>query len=129
MADEKVESRLALFAQTYSADLLVNQPTLTLDDLAHQNQAYAGTGGTSQGNQGQGFSPAYMDAETGQIVLSTFTDGRPAPIHLLCGLPEEWMQDHASSSEMPKLKGSIVVGFVRDGQFYTRAEAAKVCAH
>jgi len=129
MTDEKVESRLALFAQTYSADLLVNQPTLTLDDLIHQNQAYEGTGGTSQGNHGQGFSPAYMDAETGKIVASTFTDGRPAPIHLLCGLPEEWVLGHTSSSEAPRLKASIVVGFVRGDQFYTRAEAAKVCAH
>jgi len=129
MTDEKVESRLALFAQTYSADLLVNQPTLTVDDLVHQNQAYAGTGGTSQGNEGQGFSPAYMDAETGKIVMSTFNDGRPAPIHLLSGLPDEWILEHDSGCEVPKLKGSILVGFVRGEQFYTRAEAAKACAH
>jgi len=128
MTDEKLESRLALFAQAYSADLLVTQPTLTLDDLAHQNQAYAGTGGTSQGNRGQGFAPAYMDATTGKIVASTFTDGRPAPIHLLSGLPEEWILEH-SNGDIPKLKESIVVGFVRGDTFYTRAEAAKACAH
>jgi len=129
MADEKVESRLELFAQTYSADLLVSQPTVGLDDLAHQNQAYAGTGGTSQGNHERGFSPAYMDAETGKIVASSFTDGRPAPIHLLCGLPDEWVVEQGFNSEGPKLKESIVVGFVKNNIFYTRAEAAKACAH
>jgi len=129
MKDEKIESPLALFAQTYSADLLVTQPTLTLDDLAHQNQAYAGTGGTSQGNHAQGFSPAYMDAATGRIVISAFTDGRPAPIHLLGGLPEEWILEQSNSSDAPRLKESIVVGFVRGDRFYTRAEAAKACAH
>ncbi len=129
MADEKVESKLELFAQTYSADLLVSQPTIGPDDLAHQNQAYAGTGGTSQGNHGRGFSPAYMDTETGETVASSFTDGRPAPIHLLCGLPDEWILDQGYDSEGPKLKESIVVGFVKDDKFYTRAEAAKACAH
>lgn len=129
MTNEKLESRFALFAQTYSADLLINQPTLTQDDLAHQNQAYAGTGGTSQGNHEQGFSPAYMDATTGKIVASKFTDGRPAPIHLLCGLPEEWMLEQINNGHALQLKNSIVVGFVRGDKFYTRAEAAKACAH
>jgi len=128
MKDEKLESQLALFAQTYSADLLVTQPTLSVDDLTHQNQAYEGTGGTSQGNHGQGFAPAYMDAETGKIVTSKFADGRSAPIHLLSGLPEEWIVGR-SCSDAPKLKDSIVVGFVRGEKFFTRAEAAKACAH
>ncbi|VAX10346.1 hypothetical protein MNBD_GAMMA26-1510 [hydrothermal vent metagenome] len=129
MKYNKLKPGLELFAQTYSSDLLAVQPTLDLDDLTQQNRAYAGTGGTSEGNHMHRFTPAYMDAETGQAVVSRFADGRSAPVHLLAGLPEEWIVEHTASSYEPKLKDSIIVGFIRDNIFYTRAEAAKACSH
>jgi len=129
MKNTELEARMALFAQTYSADLLVAQPTFGPDDLTIQNQAYAGTGGTSEGNQAHRFAPAYKDVDSGKAVASCFADGRPAPIHLLAGLPEGWIINHADRSEMPTLRPNILVGFIRDGKFFTRAEAAKACAH
>jgi len=123
-----IEPKLELFAQTYSADILTAQPTLDAENLAQQNRAYAGTGGTSEGNQAHRFTPAYRDAESGKVATSRFADGRPAPIHMLTGLPEEWFIEHIKN-KAPKLKNSIIVGFTRDNKFYTRAEAAKACAH
>ena len=105
------------------------QTALNPEDLAHQNYAYAGTGGTSQVNHGLGFSPAYMDTENGEMVISRFADGRPAPVHLLGGLPEEWIIEDYEDNGSIRLKETIIAGFIRNDRFYTRAEAAKVCSH
>lgn len=63
------------------------------------------------------FSPAFLDTETRTVYRSRFFDGRPAPCHLLEGLPPAVVG-----------KRSLVCGFLRKGRFYTRAQAAAALA-
>ncbi len=80
--------------------------------LQRENSAYEGSGGVSAGNRSLGFRPAFRNLETGRVYPSRFADGRPAPIHLTDGLPNE-------------VRGSVQSGFLLDGCFYDRDEAAE----
>jgi hypothetical protein len=97
--------------------------TLTRQALATEKARYFGTAGCSAGNRGCGFRPAFLDRETGRIYLSTFADGRPAPVHLLDGLPPALVLVRTPGRSVYAVKGSVISGFVRDGHFYTREEA------
>ncbi len=99
-------------------------PSLTRKTLEDENRRYTGRGGISEENRGLGFLPAYLDSATGNIHLSRFADGRGAPIHLLDGLPEPLALRRDASGKVIALKGSVSAGFVRDGRFYTREQAA-----
>ena len=48
--------------------------------------AHVRTGGRAGENEHLGFRPAFYDMATCSLHLSTFADGRPAPVHLLDGL-------------------------------------------
>jgi hypothetical protein len=98
--------------------------TLSSRYLQMETAAHRGTGGVSAENRGLGFRPAFRDAATGQAYLSTFADGRPAPFHLLDGLPERLVLARDRYGRISRVVGSIVPGFLREGVFYTRAEAA-----
>jgi hypothetical protein len=102
---------------------------MTPEQLRRENLAYVGTAGVSQGNRHQGFLPAFYDSETGRGVLSRFANGAPAPVHMLDGLPEEWIEDRDESGRVRSVKSSVIAGFVRDGWFYTREQAAKATLH
>lgn len=93
--------------------------------LQAENQAHADTAGASQANRRLGFAPAFLDTCTMQIHESRFADGRPAPFHLLDGLPEEVVVRRSSMGRVLAAKASLVSGFVRNGFFYTRAAAAR----
>lgn len=97
---------------------------LTARLLCQQNLAFRGTGGVSAGNCSQGFRPAFLDTESGTVHLSCYEDGRPAPLHLLDGLPQEWVIDRAANGKCLSVEHSVVAGFVRAGIFYTREQAA-----
>jgi hypothetical protein len=71
-----------------------------------------------------GFVPGFLDQETGTIYLSCLADGHPAPVHLLDGLPAELGSEHSPSGAIIALKASVVAGYVRDGRFFTREQAA-----
>jgi len=101
------------------------QPGLCGCDLESQNLAYRGTGGVSENNQTAGFLPAYQHLDTGETALSRFADGRPAPVHLLDGLPQAWVADRDASGRVQRLVAGVAVGFLRDGRFYTRDQAAR----
>lgn len=92
--------------------------------LIEENQQFAGTGGVSEGNSQARFAPAFQDAGTGKIEISRFQDGRPAPCHMLDGLPEEWIVERDLKGRTVKIKSTVISGFVRLGQFFTRQEAA-----
>jgi len=92
--------------------------------LVEQNQRFLRTGGVSAGNRGHGFHPAFFDRETGTVYIARFTDGRPAPIHVLDGLPAKLVVERLPSGQVATVKGSIEAGFVKDGNFITREEAA-----
>ena len=93
--------------------------------LRHENRHYRNTAGVSAGNRHLGFLPAFCDLETGRTELSRFASGMPAPLHLLDGLPQEWIQEQAPGGNLVALKTSVIAGFLRDGCFYTRDEAAR----
>jgi hypothetical protein len=96
--------------------------------LAEENRRYAGSGGLSQNNSEAGFEPAYRDRRSGRVVRSCFADGRPAPIHVLEGLPAEWVSARDADHRVVALDDNIVAGFIRQGRFYTREEAAAALA-
>jgi hypothetical protein len=97
---------------------------LTAHTLHSENQCFAGTAGISRNNRSQGLRPAFFDTESGQMAISCFADGRPAPVHLLEGLPADWVTARRADGGVLTVKGSVVTGFIRDGHFYTRAQAA-----
>ncbi|MDB5858339.1 MAG: hypothetical protein JWQ76_2028 [Ramlibacter sp.] len=99
--------------------------TLTPQTLAAERARYFGTAGCSAGNRGNGFRPAFLDRETGRVYLSAFADGRPAPAHLLDGLPPTLVLARAAGGSVAAVKGSVISGFARDGHFYTREEALR----
>ena len=98
---------------------------LSLETLAAQNRRYRHTGSVSQANRAYGFLPAFMDSRSGAVYLSRFADGRLAPIHLIKGLPENLIATRTRSGTVTAASGSVIAGFVREGRFYTREEAAK----
>ena len=63
--------------------------TLSKRYLELEQAAHRGTGGVSSENRHLGFVPAFMDTRTGKVYGCTFADGRPAPFHILDGLPDE----------------------------------------
>ena len=94
------------------------------DLLTEQNAYYKGTLGVSNNCAELGYLPAFKDTITGQIHLSLFADGRLAPIHVLDGLPKEWIVKRDNSQRAIQVKDSVVAGFVRDGIFFTREQLA-----
>ena len=92
--------------------------------LARENLHYAGTAGVSQAHQSDNFRPAFLDTDTGVIYPSCFADGRPAPCHLLDGLPAHLVRERLRG-RVKAVKVTIISGFERAGRFYTRDEAAR----
>ena len=93
--------------------------------LRQENLEHLGTGGRSQENARLGFEPAFYDFATQKIYPSRFADGRPAPVHVLDGLPEEVVVDRIASGRVTSVKATVISGFVRNGFFYTRSAAAR----
>lgn len=96
--------------------------------LQRENDCYRGTGGVSQGNRSCGFRPAFFDGDTAAVYLSRFADGQPAPFHLLDGLPDEVVLSRNPTGRVAAVKQTLVSGFVLDGCFYTREQAANKVA-
>jgi hypothetical protein len=93
--------------------------------LQRENVEFLGTGGRSQENATMGFRPAFMDSETLVVYPSRFADGRPAPMHLLDGLPPEVVLARTTGGRVASVKSTIVSGFTLAGVFYTRDAAAR----
>ncbi len=49
-------------------------------------------------------------------------------MHLLDGLPEEWVRERHPSGRVAVVKYSVVSGFLRQGEFYTREQVANALA-
>lgn len=91
-------------------------------DLVRENVQFAATGGVSENNRGSGFIPAFKDMATGRTYRSRFANGAPAPIHVLDGLPAELVIGR--DGDTVALRSALISGFLRDGRFLTREEAA-----
>lgn len=94
-------------------------------ELRLENAAFSGTGGVSQNNRGTGFRPAYRNIRTGQTVVSRFADGSLAPIHVLDGVPKDWVIARGEDGSVRRVLATIVSGFLYRGRFYTREAAAR----
>jgi hypothetical protein len=97
--------------------------------LQQENADCRGSGGISSENRSSGLSPAFLDGETGRVHRSRFADGRPAPVHVLDGLPDELVLGRNSFGRVTRAKASVCSGFVRNGRFYTREQAAREVSH
>lgn len=111
--------RLARYSET------TRKSPLTCQQLQAQNQRFKGTCGISQENRSLGFLPAFVDTRDGKIYLARFADGRLAPMHLLDGLPETVIEKRDEYGKVIAVKDCVIAGFVRDGHFYTREQAAQ----
>jgi len=92
--------------------------------LRQQSLAFAGTCGESRLAGGRGFLPAFCDPATGRVELARMANGQPATMHLITHLPAEWAENRDPAGRVLALRPGIVAGFVRDGRFFTREEAA-----
>ena len=97
---------------------------MTRETLRTENQVFWGTGGRSEENRSSGFRPAFMDTQTSLVYPSRFADGRPAPFHMIDGLPDEVVMARDASGRVASVKSSVVAGFLCMGRFFTREEAA-----
>lgn len=98
---------------------------MTENELQLETLAFAGTGGISSNSRRSGFHPAFMDTYTQTVYLSRFLNGQLAPFHLLDGLPDDVVVTRGDSGRVNTVKATVVSGIVRDGEFYTRDEAAQ----
>ncbi len=92
--------------------------------LARENHAYAATTGISKNCHSGGFVPAFYDTQSDCSVISRYADGSPAPIHLLDGVPVEWVSDYDTEGHVAALRPGVISGFLRAGRFYTREQVA-----
>lgn len=97
---------------------------MTETRLREENRVFVGTGGVSEANRCHGFVPAFYDLASGRAEIARFADGRPAPMHLLEGLPEEWIVQRDAAGGVSAIKSTVIAGFIRDDYFYTRDQAA-----
>lgn len=86
---------------------------------------YVGTCGESATACKHKFLPAFINRDDGRIEVARMPNGQPAPMHLICSLPAEWAARSDARGQVLELKSCIEAGFVRDGRFYTRDEAAQ----
>jgi hypothetical protein len=69
-----------------------------------------------------------MDTETGNVYRSRFPDGRPAPVHVLAGLPEALLDADCPPNGHRSIKHSVISGFILANRFYSREAAAQATA-
>ena len=98
---------------------------LTTQVLGRENQRFKDSAGVSGKNREWGFKPAFFDTQNGGIYISRFADGRPASVHVLDGLPPQLVIARTENGHVRSIKASVISGFVRNGQFYTRDQAAR----
>lgn len=103
----------------------MNACGLTATELVAENHRFAGTAGVSSANRHMGFRPGFLDQDTGQVFLSRFADGCLAGFHIIEGLPPAFTERDASG-RVRAATASIISGFVHNGQFYSREDAARL---
>jgi hypothetical protein len=92
--------------------------------LQQENIVYQGSGGVSADNRCFGFRPAFRNTETGDVYPSRFADGRLAPVHMIDGLPDVLVVARSGTGRVTSVKDSVQAGFILNGCFYDRDQAA-----
>jgi len=98
------------------------------DRLSDQNRYYGGGGGVSEHNAGRRFRPAFLDSATDRVYAARHADGSPAAFHSLDGLPNHLIAARDARGRVMALQARVIVGFERDGWFFTREQAARFMA-
>jgi hypothetical protein len=129
MYDEQLQTQVVETESPISERERRLRGALTELTLRSENRHYASTTGISQCNRALGFRPGYLHRATGELSLSRYADGRLAPIHLLDGLPEAWIERRDQHGHVTAVDSEVISGFIRDGRFYTREQAARATAH
>ncbi len=101
-------------------------PLVTQHTLHTQNQHFQGTGAVSQECRAQNFLPGFLDHHSGLIYPSRFANGQAAPIHVLDGLPEHLVVERSVSGRVLAVQAQVEAGFIRNGEFFTRAQVAQL---
>ena len=128
--EERVASTLLPFrlARTGKFPDLPRRPSgfvITPETLRRETRLFRRTAGVSHNNRDQGFQSAFRDNETGEVYLSRCADGSPATVHLLDGLPDELVLRRDAEGRVTSVKPAVEAGFLLDGRFYTREQAAE----
>ena len=97
----------------------------TEESIEKENQVFSGTAGVSSENHCNGFRPAFCDSETGRVEITRLLNSDPAPMHSIAGLPEGWVVERDADAKPIAIKHTVIAGFIRDGWFYTRSQAAE----
>tara|TARA_R110002072_G_scaffold1369_2_gene11208 strand:- start:17193 stop:17501 length:309 start_codon:yes stop_codon:yes gene_type:complete len=95
--------------------------------LLDQNEDFNGTMGVSLKNRSLGFIPAFRDERTGRVELARFRNGEIAPMHVIAGLPRDWATAFDEDGDVASLTSTIIAGFVRQEEFFTREQACAAC--
>lgn len=101
---------------------------LTPGTIAQESEHFRGTGGESSVCGSCGFVPAFRDEDTGAVFRACDQGGRPTPVHVLDGLPDEVVISRDSSGRVTTVKASLISGFLLHGHFYDREQAAALIA-
>ena len=91
--------------------------------LQREHLMCRGTAGVSTVSRGYGFTPAFLDRETGRVYLSNTADGQLARFHTLDGLPDAVVTKRDENGRVFGVKPSLESGFVKSGVFFTRKQA------
>jgi len=94
--------------------------------LVQENIQYCNTTGLSGGNVDYGFTPAFLDYNTGKIYHSCFSNGEPAAVHLYDGLPDEVVTKRNEDNKVIAVVDSIISGFIFNDEFLTRDQAIEI---
>ena len=100
--------------------------TVTQKDISHESMIYRGSGGVSAENRAYGFRPAFFDRDSGRVYLACDAGGTPSAVHCFDGLPDDLVMLRDESGRPTEVKSSVTAGFVREGCFFTREQAAQV---
>jgi hypothetical protein len=100
---------------------------LSYPALYQENRWFADSGGVSRENRAP--VPACYDTRSHRTVISHLANGATAPLHILEGLPEAGVMARDASGRVTAVKDSVIAGFLRQGKFYTREQAAQAVRH
>lgn len=92
---------------------------LSYSRLVAEATQYVGTGATSAESV---CTPAFRDDVSGRVYPATFADGRPAPLHLLAGLPDHLIAERDAGGRPIAAVASVTPGFIDGDRFFTREE-------
>ncbi len=90
-----------------------------------ESRRYSGTCGESELACQNQFAPAFCNRADGRVELARLPNGNPAPMHLISALPQDWAARCDDKGHVLTLIDSIEAGFVKNGRFYSREEAAR----